>query len=151
LSRSSFYDYFPARDDLLVAIAIRAIEEWDHEIEAALDAAGPGLPELRAFIHETMAMTASGRHDLAGTLRQAELSPHRYEELMRLHEAVVRPLRRVLSDLGVPEGHNGIWFVQGVLTAGIDLVSHGSDHHAVAEDVYRFVATGLGLVADPQS
>src|SRR5690606_28408530 len=36
LSRSSFYDYFSTRDDLLVAIAIDAMERWDTEVEQAL-------------------------------------------------------------------------------------------------------------------
>ena len=50
MSRSSFYDYFPSKDDLLVAIAIAAIESWDAEIEEALAAVEPGLAELRAYV-----------------------------------------------------------------------------------------------------
>lgn len=50
LSRSSFYDYFATKDDLLVAIAIVAIERWDREIEEALADTEPGLAELRRFV-----------------------------------------------------------------------------------------------------
>ena len=51
LSRSSFYDYFATKDDLLVAIAIPidAIERWDREIGEALADTEPGLAELRRF------------------------------------------------------------------------------------------------------
>lgn len=48
LSRSSFYDYFATKDDLLVAIAI-PIERWDREIGEALADTEPGLAELRRF------------------------------------------------------------------------------------------------------
>ena len=37
LGRSSFYAYFPTKDDLLVAIAIDAMARWDADIEKALE------------------------------------------------------------------------------------------------------------------
>src|SRR5689334_23437274 len=79
LARSSFYDYFATKDDLLVAIAIDAIERWDAEIERMLSHVEPGLAELRRLIDATMEMTADGRHAIAGALREADLSPSRYE------------------------------------------------------------------------
>lgn len=141
LSRSSFYDYFPSRDDLLVAIAIDAFERWDAEVERALAGVDPGLPQLRAFVDTTMAMTAEGRHAIAAKLRAADLSPSRYDDLMRLHDALLRPLRRVLDDLGAPSATAHL--VQGVLGAGIELVAHGADHRVVADDVYTLLTRGL--------
>lgn len=143
LTRSSFYDYFATKDDLLVAIAIDAIERWDAEIEHALAGADPGLPELRRFVDATMEMTAQGRHAIAGALREADLSPSRLEDLMVLHDALMRPLLRVLADLGLGESRSMAFLIQGVLGAGIQLVSHGMDHRTVAEDVFGLVTRGL--------
>lgn len=143
LARSSFYDYFATRDDLLVAIAIAAIERWDAEIEAALSEVEPGLAELRAFVDATMAMTAEGRHEIAGALREADLSPSRRDDLMALHEALMRPVLRVLSDFGVEDTMATATLAQGVLGAGVQLVSHGVDHGAVADQVYRLLTRGL--------
>ncbi len=143
MSRSSFYDYFSTKDDLLVAIAIDAIERWDAEIEEALAGVEPGLPQLRAFVDATMAMTAEGKHAIAGVLREADLSPSRLEDLMTLHDALLRPVLRVLGDVGVSEPQRAAVLVEGVLGAGIRLVSHGNDHRAVAEDVYRMLTEGL--------
>lgn len=143
LTRSSFYDYFATKDDLLVAIAIDAIERWDAEIEHALAGADPGLPELRRFVDATMEMTAQGRHAIAGALREADLSPSRLEDLMVLHDALMRPLVRVLADLGLGESRSMAFLIQGVLGAGIQLVSHGMDHRTVAEDVFGLVTRGL--------
>ncbi len=143
LTRSSFYDYFATKDDLLVAIAIDAIERWDAEIEELLVGAEPGLPELRRFVDATMRMTAEGRHAIAGVLREADLSPRRYDDLMMLHEAVLRPLIRVLAELGLSESRSAVTLVQGVLGAGVQLVSHGAEHRAVADDVYRLLTRGL--------
>ncbi|WP_448811486.1 TetR/AcrR family transcriptional regulator [Agromyces bauzanensis] len=143
MARSSFYDYFPSKDDLLVAIAIDAIERWDAEIEQALSGVEPGLAQLRVFVDATMAMTADGRHGIAGVLREADLSPSRYEDLMALHDALLRPLIRVLTDLGLPTPGPSAMLVQGVLGAGIQLVSHGMEHRAVADDVYHLLTRGL--------
>lgn len=143
LARSSFYAYFPSKDDLLVAIAIEAIERWDAEIESALAGVEPGLEELRTFVSATMAMTAEGKHSIAGALREADLSPTRFEDLMVLHDTLMRPLIRVLADLGLSEQGSAATLVQGALGAGIQLVSHGRDHAEVAADVYRLLTRGL--------
>lgn len=143
LTRSSFYDYFATKDDLLVAIAIDAIERWDAEIDQVLVGVEPGLPELRRFVDATMTMTAEGKHAIAGALREQNLAPSRYEDLMVLHDALLRPLVRVLSELGLGQSRSAVALVQGALGAGIQLVSHGEDHRAVADDVFRLLTRGL--------
>jgi len=143
MSRSSFYDYFPTKDDLLVAIAIDAIERWDAEIEAALEGVEPGLPRLRAFVEKTMEMTADGKHEIAGVLREAQLSPSRYDDVMALHDALMRPLMHVVEELGVAEPRVAATLAEGVLGAGVRMVSHGLDHARVADDVYRMLTGGL--------
>ncbi|MFB8147978.1 TetR/AcrR family transcriptional regulator [Microbacterium sp. NPDC056003] len=143
LARSSFYDYFATKDDLLVAIAIAAIEQWDAEIEVALSNVEPGVAQLRAFVDATMTMTADGKHAIAGALREADLSPSRYEDLMTLHAVLLRPLVTVLTDLGIERPDSAAMLVQGVLGAGVQLVSHGMDHRVVADDVFRLLTEGL--------
>ncbi|MCR2792017.1 TetR/AcrR family transcriptional regulator [Microbacterium sp. zg.Y625] len=143
MKRSSFYDYFPSKDDLLVAIAIDAIERWDADIEQTLEGAERGLPELRAFVDATMRMTADGRHTIAGSLRDANLSPSRMEDLMTLHDALMRPLTRVLEDLGLPASPSTVALVQGVLGAGVQLVTHGVEPQAAADEVYGLLTRGI--------
>lgn len=143
LSRSSFYDYFPSKDDLLIGVAIAAIERWDAEIEEALRDIEPGLAQLRVFVDATMAMTADGRHEIAGALRDANLQPSRLDDLMRLHDALLRPLVQVLSDLGHPSPMRGALLAQGVVGSGIQLVTHGVDHREAADEVYRMLVHGI--------
>lgn len=144
LTRSSFYDYFHSKDDLLVAIAIDAIESWDREIEEALTDVEPGLAQLRAYVDATMRMTADGRHEVAGALREADLSPSSMDDLMRLHDALLRPLIHVLEHLGIEEAQRRAFLVQGMIGAGMELISHGVDERTAADDVYRILVDGLG-------
>ncbi|WP_144793415.1 TetR/AcrR family transcriptional regulator [Microbacterium paludicola] len=143
LSRSSFYDYFPSKDDLLVGVAIAAIESWDAEIEQALEGVAPGLAQLRIFVDATMTMTADGRHEIAGALRGADLSPSRLEDLMVLHDALLRPLVHVLEELGHRSPQRGALLAQGVIGAGVQLVTHGVDPQEAADDVYALLVNGL--------
>lgn len=145
MARSSFYDYFPSKDDLLVAVAIDAFERWNLALEDALSAVEPGLAKLRALVDATMQMTAQGEHDIAGPLRQAELAPTRFGDLMTLHEELMRPVSTVIVELGVPHADRFATLAQGVLGSGIQLIQHGADPQATADDVYRLLTNGLPL------
>lgn len=143
IARSSFYDYFPSKDDLLVSIAISAMERWDAEIEEELHAVEPGTAELQAFVAATMRMTADGKHEIAAIVREADLTPSKVDELMALHDALFRPVIRVLTGLGMDSSQTSIILIHGVLNAGVQLVAHGVDHEQVAADVFRLLTQGL--------
>lgn len=143
LSRSSFYAYFPTKDDLLVAVAIDAFERWDREIEAALAGAGTPHERLRALVDATMRMTADGEHDIAAPLRNADLSPTRYEDVMALHDALMRPLQQVIAEFPVADPMRAAVLAQGVLSSGIGLVQHGVPAEVAADDVYRLLTGGI--------
>lgn len=145
MARSSFYDYFPSKDDLLVAIAIDAFERWDREIDEALVGVEPARARLKVLIDATMRMTADGEHDIAGPLRQAELAPTHFEDLMVLHDALMRPLSRAIEQLGVKHPDRFAMLAQGILGSGIRLIQHGADPQTIADDVYQVLTDGLPL------
>ena len=144
LARSSFYDYFASKDDLLVAIAIDAIEKWDVEMEVALAATEPGAARLRAYVERTMTMTAEGRHAIAGALRDTPLSPSRRDDLIAMHDALLRPLTTVLAELG-PQAPTTAALVHGLLGAGMELVGHGADPAEVSQQIVRMLAGGITI------
>ncbi|MDQ4489375.1 TetR/AcrR family transcriptional regulator [Sinomonas sp. ASV486] len=143
LARSSFYDYFPSKDDLLVAVALQAFDRWNDEISAELAKSAPGLDRLRAFVEATLRMTADGRHGLATSLREAELTPKRHEGIDALHAALFRPLAETLAELGHSDAALWMHLAQGVLGAGVQLVEHGADHRTVAEAAFQLLTHGL--------
>lgn len=143
LARSSFYDYFDTKDDLLVSIAIAAFEEWEAAIDTALAGAERGLPALEVLVEVTMTRTADGKHGIAGALQEADLSPSRMEDLMKMHQMVTDPINRILADLEVRSLVTASALVQAALNAGVQLIEHGLDPNEVTRDVYRFIAQGL--------
>lgn len=134
LARSTFYEYFPSKDDLLAAIAVQAFEEWAGELNAAVAAAPPGRERLHAYVEATIRMTADGKHDLATQLQQTELSPKSYEVVMSMHDTLAAPLRDVLAGLGLRADPVQTALAQGVISAGMQLLAHGvSTEEALAE------------------
>ncbi|PPL20420.1 TetR/AcrR family transcriptional regulator [Microterricola pindariensis] len=143
LARSSFYDYFPSKDDLLAAVAMRAFDEWGAEIDEALRGTEPGIDRLTAYVAATMRMTADGRHAIAAELRGEELSPSKQEDIKALHDALLEPVRTVLEDLGVPDAAAQAYLVQGLLNTGVQLVTHGMSADDVTAKVMALLTRGL--------
>lgn len=147
IARSSVYDYFSTTEDLIVAVAIDAFEDWARDMAAALEEAEPGLPRLRRHIEATMEMTADGGHMLASALRGAELSPRRTEEIAALHTALLGPLMEVLIEAGVQSPARHVAYVQALIGVGVGRVGEGDDPVEVADLVYRLVTRGVPLPA----
>ncbi|WP_085369923.1 TetR/AcrR family transcriptional regulator [Leifsonia sp. NCR5] len=142
LARSSFYEYFGSRDDILAAVAIAAFDRWAEEIDDAL----AGVPEsdrMRAYVEATMRMTADGKHSIASILQQADISPTKYDDIMALHTTLLRPINTLLRETGVPDPDAHATLIQGLLNAGVQLVTHGVDPDAATAMIAGLLAKGL--------
>jgi AcrR family transcriptional regulator len=140
LARSSFYEYFGSRDDILTAVAIAAFERWGREIDETLSRV-PADDRLRVFVEATMRMTADGKHTIASQLRQADLAPNDYDDIMALHTTLLEPVVTVLRDAGIPDAYATL--IQGLLNAGMQLVAHGVDPAAAAGMITELLQRGL--------
>ena len=143
LARSSFYEYFPSKDDLLAAVAIQAFDEWGVEVRAAVSEAAPGRARLHAYVDATMRMAGDGKHALATRMRRTELSPKSFEAIMAMHDSLAAPLRDLLDDLGIPDAQGQAALVQGLLNAGIQLIEHGMPADAVTGRINAILDAGM--------
>ncbi len=143
LARSTFYEYFPSKDDLLAAIAMQAFEAWAGELEAAMAAVAPGRERLHAYVEATIRMTADGKHTLATGLQQTDLSPKSLDAIMAMHDALTTPLRTLLEELQVPDAAAQAALVQGIVNAAMRLVGHGQSASSVTALVTRLLDQGI--------
>lgn len=146
LARSSFYEYFGSRDDILTAVAIAAFERWAAEVDEAL--AGVATADrLRTYVRTTLRMTADGKHSIAATLQQADLAPSKLEDIMALHSTLLEPVVALLRETGVPDPEAHATLVQGLLNAGVQLVGHGVEPDAATAMIADLLAKGLPTAA----
>lgn len=143
LARSSFYEYFPSKDDLLAALAVEAFDEWGAEVRAAVSAAAPGRARLHAYVEATMRMTGDGKHALATRMRRTELSPKSFEAIMAMHDSLAAPLRDVLDELGIPDAPAQAALVQGLVNAGVQSIEHGAPAEVATARINAILDTGL--------
>jgi AcrR family transcriptional regulator len=145
LARSSFYEYFASKDDLIAAVAVEAFEQWSAEIEAVTSGAPAGRARLHAYVEATIRMTADGKHALATELREAELSSTSRDAIMAMHEVLGAPLVRLLQDAGTPDAEAQAALVQGVIGAGVQLVTHGAPAAEVTAAITAMLDAGVRL------
>lgn len=143
LARSTFYEYFPSRDDLLVALARAAFETWGKEVHAAVSMEAPGIDQFRAYIAITLRLTADGRHAMATALRGVALAPKDRDAIAAMHTGLDDPLQRVLIDLGVSQPRLTAPLVHGALGSAMSMITAGRDLDAVTRATTELLLDGL--------
>ncbi|MCD2497386.1 MULTISPECIES: TetR/AcrR family transcriptional regulator [Microbacterium] len=145
LARSTFYEYFPSKDDLLVALAREAFELWTKELAQSVALAEPGREQLRAYIAATIRLAADGRHDLATVLRGVSLSPKSQADIVALHTALDDPLGEILRELVGPQARTAAPLIHGLLGSAMKLATAGRPAPEVTEIATRMVLDGIGV------
>lgn len=143
LARSTFYEYFPSRDDLLVELARDAFAAWSHDMTRALAGTRPGEERLTSYLQTTLKLTADGRHSLATALRGVDLSPTRRQAIEALHVALDDPLGEILAELEIADSRGTAPLVRGLLGAAMSQVAAGADLEHVTAMTTHIILAGV--------
>ncbi len=143
LARSTFYEYFPSKDDLLVALARVAFHEWRDELDAAMSVIPSGPERLRAYVTMSLRLSADGRHGLATALRGVPLSPRSHDDIAELHESLNGPLRSALAGLIAADDRYAAHLIHGAIGAAMNLVTAGRPVDEVSERTVAMLLDGL--------
>lgn len=143
LARSSVYEYFPSSGDLLAEVAVRAIAEWSAELAGAIAPADPGWPRLEAYVRSTLAMVASGKHEIANRLEGVSFTDSQVQRFMEHHDALSSPLPAILVELGAPNAELSSALVQGIVDAAVTRISLGAEAGAVGDAVLTLLKRGV--------
>ena len=144
LARSSVYEYFSSAPEILAELAVTALHEWAHELEAALEQSAPGAARLEDYIRITLRMVAEGKHALAGALAGARLPEAKRAEFAVLHVALLSPVSRAVDELGLDEPGVRVQLVQGVVDSATRQIEAGADPVAVTDAAVALVLRGVG-------
>lgn len=139
LSRSSVYQYFASRDDLLSALVADSFPAWQRRIDAAVAAAGGPREQVLAFVRANLELVADGEHALARTLAGHAPANELAERSRDFHARLLDPVRDALERLGVADPDLSAELVNGVVLAASRLVERTGD----LEGAYRATAAML--------
>lgn len=103
LPRSSVYQYFPSRDDLLAAVVADVFPDWARQVRQKVDAGKTPGERVWAYIRANVDLFASSEQAVARALASA-VDPQVLQGPMDVFHAELRaPLTAALAELGEPE------------------------------------------------
>lgn len=144
LSRSSVYQYFGSRDDLLRALVRDSFPRWQERLDAATQAADGPAARVLAFVRANLELVADGEHALAEALAVVAPGEDLERESRAFHEQLLLPVLGALTELGVPDPQTITELVNAVVHAASRRVEQSGD----VERAYAGAAALLGAYLD---
>ncbi|WP_182112971.1 MULTISPECIES: TetR/AcrR family transcriptional regulator [unclassified Actinotalea] len=127
LSRSSVYQYFGSREDLLSALVRDSFPRWTERLDAAIAAADGPRGRILAFLRANLELVADGEHALARTLAVVAPTQELADRSRTFHDQLLVPLREALVELGEPDPDTMTELVVALLHAASQRVEQTGD------------------------
>ncbi|WP_315093555.1 TetR/AcrR family transcriptional regulator [uncultured Cellulomonas sp.] len=127
LSRSSVYQYYTSREDLLSAVVREAFPRWQERLDTAIDAAADPRGRILAFVRANLELVADGEHALARTLAMVAPSEDLARRSREFHDRLLVPLVDALTELGVPDPETTSELVNALVHAASRRVEQSGD------------------------
>jgi AcrR family transcriptional regulator len=148
LARSSIYEYFGSKVDLVEALIASEVPGWKADLQEALARAVDPQDAIRFFLETQLKMIADGRHELpfavAGTDAQDASEPR----IAEVHREIFGLLVPALTALGIRKQEACLELVAAVLHAAASKLRHGSTtQRTTIATTVSFVTGGILALA----
>lgn len=140
LARSSLYQYFDSRQDLLDALVEDLFPHWSHLVIGAMDRETSPALRVLAYANANLRLVADGEHAVAGALAAASPGADFAERSREMHERLAAPLTEALKVLGVPDPLATAELVNAVVHKASRMIESGTafeDASARVEEILR--------------
>lgn len=127
LSRSSVYQYYASREDLLTAVVRDSFPRWQRKLDTAIAAADGPRGRILAYLRVNLELVAEGEHALARTLVSVAPSEELARRSQTFHDQLLVPLRGALDELGVPDPEPTTELLNGLVHTASRLVEQTGD------------------------
>lgn len=139
LSRSSVYQYFASRDDLLAAVVRDSFPRWQQKLDAAVSAADGPRARVLAFLRVNLDLVADGDHAVARALSAIAPTEEVQRRAAEFHERLLTPVESALTELGAADVGTTVELVGALVLSAAREVERGGD----VELAYRAAAALL--------
>lgn len=139
LSRSSVYQYYASREDLLRAVVSDSFPRWQERLAAGLAAAEGPTARVLAYLRVNLELVADGEHALARTLAVVAPSDELERRSRAFHEELLGPVSSALTELAAPD--------VALVAELVNAVVHAASRHVeVTGEVDRAYAAAAALL-----
>ena len=143
LSRTSVYEYFGSGSELVADLVIDELKNFGETLKIAVSECLDPQCVVICWIKGALEYIADGRHLLAKALNSAAMPQSRTQQIGTAHRALMAPLVKAVTDLGVKDTQRALVFIQAITDASTKRIETG--HNAEDEIAYAttFCINGL--------
>jgi AcrR family transcriptional regulator len=143
LARSSVYEYFGSRREVLSALVRDIFPRWTERIGEAMRAAASPAEAIVAYACANVELVAEGSHAAGEALSALEPGAETDEQAARMHAQIQEPLIATLTELGLESPESVAEMINAVVYAGIRMLEAGQSMEQVTGHL-RVVLGPLG-------
>ena len=148
LSRTSVYEYFASSADLAADLIIDELNSFAKQlIEISSEGATP-LEVIELWIDGSLQYIADGRHLLAKALNAIDLPHQRSAEIGAAHRALLAPLTKELTALGIEDIHFVLSLIQSTTDSASKRIENGEDAEKLIESTKKFCISGIAALIE---
>ncbi|MCX6446455.1 MAG: TetR/AcrR family transcriptional regulator [Actinobacteria bacterium] len=143
LSRTSVYEYFGSGSELVADLVIDELHSFAETLNIAVAECTDAPCIVTCWVKGALTYIADGRHLLAKALNATAVPQSRAQQIGTAHRALMAPLVKAVTDLGVKDTQRALSFIQAITDASTKRIESG--HNAQDEIAYAttFCINGL--------
>ncbi|MET7424529.1 TetR/AcrR family transcriptional regulator [Dactylosporangium sp. NPDC005555] len=143
LARTSVYEYFRSRQDLLDALVADVFPRWSARVSDAMAAAGAPGEQVLAYVDANLRLVADGEHAVARALAAVAPGQHLDTSTRTMHEQLSTPLVEALTALNLPDPATTAELINSVVYAASRLIESGDDPRTIRRRADELLAPFL--------
>jgi AcrR family transcriptional regulator len=143
LSRTSVYEYFGSGSELVADLVIDELQSFAHTLNAAVADCVDAQCIVTCWVRGALTYIADGRHLLAKALNATAMPQSRAQQIGMAHRALMAPLMKAVTDLGVKDSQRALSFIQAITDASTKRIESGHDAENEIAYATAFCINGL--------
>lgn len=146
LSRTSVYEYFESRSELVADLVIDELEGFAGVLNSAVEDCTDAQCVISCWMNAALSYIADGRHLLAKTLNATSLPQSRGHLIATAHRKLMSALVKAVTDIGVTDVDRALVFIQAITDASTKRIESGHDAKTEISSATAFCINGLKVV-----
>jgi AcrR family transcriptional regulator len=143
LSRTSVYEYFGSGSELVADLVIDELGSFAETLNAAVVECTDAQCVVTCWVKGALTYIADGRHLLAKALNATSMPQSRSQQIGMAHRALMAPLVKAATDLGIKDAHRALSFIQAITDASTKRIESGHDAEEEIAYATKFCINGL--------
>jgi len=143
LSRTSVYEYFGSGSELVADLVIDELKSFAQTLNSAVADCTDAQCVVTCWVKGALTYIADGRHLLAKALNATAMPQSRSQQIGMAHRALMAPLVKAVTDLGVKDSQRALSFIQAITDASTKRIESGHDAEEEIAYATTFCINGL--------